>query len=316
MKALVWDGRLTYREDYAAPALSQGEALVRVTLAGICNTDLEITRGYAAFRGVLGHEFVGVVERSDRPELVGRRVVGEINAACGACSWCAAGQGRHCPQRTVLGIAGRDGAFAEYLRLPERNLVVVPETVSDRQAVFTEPLAACFEVPEQVHLQPGWKVAVLGDGKLGLLMAQVAALLGCEVVAAGRHPEKLAILARRDIATASPGDLAPRSFDLAIDCTGSAGGLAAAAALVRPRGTVVLKSTVAGTSELNLAPFVVDEITVVGSRCGPFGPALRALAAGRVAVEALISAEYPLSRAAEAFAHAQRKGTLKVLLRP
>jgi threonine dehydrogenase-like Zn-dependent dehydrogenase len=215
----------------------------------------------------------------------------------------------------VLGIVNRDGAFAEFLSLPVANIVPVPDGVSDRQAVFAEPLAACYEVPEQVHVEPGWSVAVLGDGKLGLLMAQVAALLGCEVTAAGHHPEKLAIVERRGISTARPEDLPKRSFQMVVECTGSAQGLALAGTLVRPRGIVVLKSTVAGASELNLAPFVVDEVTVVGSRCGPFGPALRALAAGRVDVESLITAEYPLEQAEQAFAHAQRKGTLKVLLR-
>lgn len=316
MQALLWDGALKYRADYPVPEPSPDEALVRVTLAGICNTDLEITRGYANFRGVMGHEFVGVVERSDRRDLVGKRVVGEINAACGSCRWCAAGLGRHCPSRTVLGIVGRDGAFAEYLVLPAVNLVEVPEGVSDRQAVFAEPLAACFEVPEQVHVEPGWRVAVLGDGKLGLLMAQVAALLGCEVTAVGRHPEKLAVLGRRGITTTSPAELDGGAFDLVVECTGTAEGLAYAGGLARPRGTVVLKSTVAGTSEITLAPFVVNEITVVGSRCGPFGPALRALERGAVDVESLIAAEFPLSRGEEALALAGLRGTLKVLLRP
>ena len=289
---------------------------MRVTLAGICNTDLEITRGYMAFRGVPGHEFVGIVEEADsRPDLVGARVVGEINCGCGHCEWCLSGLSRHCPTRTVLGIAGRDGAFAEYLRLPVANLWPVPDNVDNAAAVFTEPLAACFEVLEQIHVLPGWRVAVLGDGKLGLLMAQVAALPGCEVTAFGKHPERLAFLATRGISTATPGAQAEGKWDVVVECTGKAEGLALAKDLVKPRGTVVLKTTVAGKSEIALAPFVVDEVTVIGSRCGPFAPALRALANNTVDVRPLVSATYPLSEAERAFVHAAR-GALKVLLAP
>ena len=316
MNAVVWDGTLGYREDCPSPRAAAGEALVRVRLAGICNTDLEITRGYMAFRGVPGHEFVGNVVECGQPDLVGRRVVGEINCPCGDCAYCRRGLGHHCPERTVLGIAGRDGAFAEYLTLPVANLWPVPEGLPDEQAVFVEPLAACYEILEQVHVRPGQAVVVLGDGKLGLLAAQVLAQAGGDVLAVGHHEEKLAILARRGIRTRLAAALPARMADVVVECTGAAEGLALAAQVVRPRGTIVLKSTVAVPGVVPLAPLVVDEITVVGSRCGPFGPALGALAAGKVDVVSLIAAEYPLAAAAEAFAHAARRGTLKVLLRP
>ncbi|MHB1006204.1 MAG: MDR/zinc-dependent alcohol dehydrogenase-like family protein [Chloroflexota bacterium] len=316
MKAVVWDGALSVQDDYPRPIAMAGEALVRVTLAGICNTDLEITRGYMAYRGIPGHEFVGVVEEADaRPDLVGARVVGEINCGCGSCEWCAAGLSRHCPTRTVLGIAGRDGAFAQYLTLPVANLWPVPDAVDDEAAVFTEPLAASFEVLEQIHLRPGWRVAVLGDGKLGLLMAQVASLPGCEVTAFGKHTERLSFLAARGISTVSTKSRPAGKWDVVVECTGRAEGLALAKELVRPRGTVVLKTTVAGKSEIALAPFVVDEVTVVGSRCGPFAPALRALANHTVDVRPLVAATYPLDEAERAFAHAAG-GALKVLLGP
>ncbi|MDA8217118.1 MAG: alcohol dehydrogenase catalytic domain-containing protein [Dehalococcoidales bacterium] len=316
MKAVVWEDRLVYREDYPRPRRGPGEALVRVELAGICNTDLEITRGYMGFRGVLGHEFVGFVEESERPELLRLRVVGEINCPCGACQLCLSGLGRHCPERTVLGIAGRDGAFAEYLTLPLANLWIVSPDIPDERAVFAEPVAACYEVLEQVHVQPVQTVVVLGDGKIGLLMAQILAQTGCEVLAAGHHREKLLILDRLGIPTVLSDALPPRTADVVIECTGSAEGLALAARTVRPRGTVVLKSTVAGETSVNMAPFVVDEITVVGSRCGPFPPALRALADTWLDTQSLITAEYPLAKAEEAFAEASRPGALKVLLRP
>jgi len=316
VNAVVWDGTLGYREDCPSPRAAAGEALVRVRLAGICNTDLEITRGYMAFRGVPGHEFVGNVVECGQPDLVGRRVVGEINCPCGDCAYCRRGLGHHCPERTVLGIAGRDGAFAEYLTLPVANLWPVPEGLPDEQAVFVEPLAACYEILEQVHVRPGQAVVVLGDGKLGLLAAQVLAQAGGDVLAVGHHEEKLAILARRGIRTRLAAALPARMADVVVECTGAAEGLALAAQVVRPRGTIVLKSTVAVPGVVPLAPLVVDEITVVGSRCGPFGPALGALAAGKVDVVSLIAAEYPLAAAAEAFAHAARRGTLKVLLRP
>ncbi len=315
MRALVFDGQLKLETDYPIPAPGPGEALVRVTLAGICNTDLEITRGYMGFRGVLGHEFVGVVERGPDPGLIGRRVVGEINCYCGACPTCLAGNPTHCPHRSTLGIAGRDGALADYCVLPTRNLHTVPDSVSDQQAVFTEPLAAALEILEQVHVRPTQRVVVLGDGKLGLLVAQVLRLTGCDLIAVGRHAEKLACLARLGIATRLVPDAQGLQAAVVVDCTGRADGFTLARSLVSPRGTLVLKSTFEGHNTINLTSMVVDEVTLVGSRCGPFAPALRLLAMRLVDVEPLIAATYLLDQAPAAFAHARTKGTLKVLLR-
>ena len=316
MQALVYDGEaLRLREDYPRPVPPPGEALVRVRLAGICNTDLEIVRGYMGFRGVLGHEFVGTVEEAEDRSLIGQRVVGEINAYCGECSTCRAGRPTHCPHRTTLGIWGRDGVFAEYLTLPVRNLHKVPDTISDEEAVFTEPLAAALEILEQVHLRPTDRVVVLGDGKLGLLVAQALALMGCDLLAVGRHREKLAILARRGIPTALESEAEGLAADVVVECTGRPEGFAAARRILRPRGTLVLKSTYHGRVEADLTGLVVDEITLVGSRCGPFPPALRMLQRGLVDVRSLISAVYPLAQGVEAFARAAEPGVLKVLLR-
>lgn len=290
-----------------------GFACVRVALAGVCNTDLELVKGYLGFRGVLGHEFVGVVEAGP-PEWQGRRVVGEINFACGRCASCAAGLQRHCPARSVMGIQGADGAFAEYVRVPVANLHAVPDAVPDARAVFTEPLAAACEILEQVRVDPAASCLVLGDGKLGLLVAQVLAAAGARVRAVGRHPEKLALLARRGIETTDVSDWRPEPCDLVVEATGSADGLRAALAATRPRGTLVLKSTLALHPRVDLAPLVIHEITLVGSRCGPFEPALRALADGRVEVDALISQRVPLARAEEALARAAAPGALKVLI--
>ncbi len=314
MKAIVYDGTLRLETEYPQPAPPPGEALVRVRLAGICNTDLEIVRGYMGFRGVLGHEFVGVVEDCADRSLTGQRVVGEINACCGECPFCRAGMPTHCPNRTTLGIWGRDGAFAEYLTLPVRNLHVVPDEVPDEEAVFTEPLAAALEILEQVSIRPTQRVVVLGDGKLGLLVAQVLALTGCDLLVVGHHPEKLAILARRGIATAREGE-AEGPADVVVECTGRPEGFTAAKHLLRPRGTLVLKSTYHGRVEADLTALVVDEITLVGSRCGPFAPALRLLQRRWVDVRSLIGAVYPLEEGLVAFARAAEPGMLKVLLR-
>jgi threonine dehydrogenase-like Zn-dependent dehydrogenase len=285
-------------------------------LAGICNTDLEVVRGYAGYRGVLGHEFVGVVDKAEDASLIGQRVVGEINAACGLCATCQAGRPTHCPQRTALGIRGRDGTLAEYFCLPERNLHPVPEGMPDQVAVFTEPLAAACQVLEQVHIRPTDRIIVLGDGKLGMLVAQVIALTGANLVVAGRHEEKLAILADRGISTQIGAQDLAGSADVVVECTGSARGFREARQLVRHQGTLILKSTYHGQVQTDLSSLVVDEITVVGSRCGPFAPALRLLARGWVDVETLIQAEYRLDEAPQAFEHAGRRGMLKVLVRP
>ena len=309
------NGRVELR-DVPAPEPKPGEALIRLILAGICNTDLELQRGYYAFSGIPGHEFVGEVLIAENPALIGRRVVGEINLPCGKCEWCRRGLGRHCPSRTVLGIVQHPGAFAELLTLPEANLHVLSDAIPTRRAVFTEPMAAACEILEQAPIPAGAEVAVLGDGKLGLLVAQVLAASGLRVRLYGRHREKLAIAERAGIATGLAGGKLPAAaYDWVVEATGSADGLAQAVAMVRPRGTVVMKSTVHGAVPLDTAPVIVNEITLLGSRCGRFEPALDLLARNAADVESMIAAEYPLREAECAFAHAARKGTLKVLLR-
>jgi threonine dehydrogenase-like Zn-dependent dehydrogenase len=316
MRALLLDDGLLLVEDYPTPEPPPGEALIRVGLAGVCNTDLELVEGYMQFHGVPGHEFVGVVEQAPgADEWEGHRVVGEINAACGACSACRAGRPTHCPHRTTLGIAGRDGAFAEHLTLPIHNLHPVPDSISDEAAVFVEPLAAACEILQQVHVRPTDRVVVLGDGKLGLLCAQALALTGCDLTALGHHREKLELLAQRGIPTVVGGeDPVEAGADLVVEATGCPEGYAAARRLVRPRGTIVLKSTYHGVVDADLTMAVVDEITLVGSRCGPFAPALRLLERRLVDVTPMVQARYPLSEALAAFEHAARPGTLKVLV--
>lgn len=302
-----------------APPCDELEALVRVTLSGICNTDVEIARGYAGFAGTLGHEFVGVVERAaGAPELVGRRVVGEINAGCGRCDLCAAGDSRHCSQRTVLGIVGRDGAHAEFLQLPFANLLPVPDEVEDERAVFTEPLAAAWGITERVMISKETRVAVIGDGKLGLLCAQVLKLKTDSVLLVGKHQEKMRLVAARGIETTTPGELAQRerSMDVVVEASGGEQGFASALDLLRARGVLVLKSTFHGATAINAARVVVDEISVVGSRCGRFAPALELLRHKAVDVESLISEEYALADGQRALERATERGVLKVLLRP
>jgi len=319
MKALRFTGGRLSLDDIPPPA-AVGEALIRVTRSGICNTDIEIVRGYAGFNGTIGHEFVGVVEDSPaRPDLVGKRVVGEINAGCGSCEKCAAGDPRHCPKRTVLGIVGRDGAHAEYLTLPNENLVVVPDTVSDEQAVFAEPLAAAWGIGEMADLQKDTRLAVIGDGKLGLLCAMSLRLKCDHVVNIGKHRSKLDIAASAGVETLLVNDLKDahvKGFDVVVEASGSESGFATALELVRPRGTIVLKSTFQGTPTWNASRVVVEEITVVGSRCGRFAPAVELLASGRIDVTRLIDSEMPLSDGLNAMNEASRKGALKILLRP
>ena len=311
MRALRWDGsELRLASDLPEPTPGRGEALVRVRLAGICRTDLEICRGYLGFRGTPGHEWVGEVVAAPDPSLVGGRVVGEINFGCGTCTTCRKGLARHCPTRRVQGIVGADGAFAELLAVPTTVLHRVPDGMDDATAVFAEPVAAACEIIEQLGDVGGRRTAVLGDGKLGLLVAQALCAAGAQVTLAGHHAEKLAVAERLGIVVGRP---APGA-DLVIDTTGSAAGLAEALALVRARGTVILKTTVAAQHALDLAPAVVNEVTIVGSRCGVFPPALDALAAGRVRVAPLVEAVYPLADGVSAFAHAARSGTLKVLI--
>ena len=303
--------KLTLRSDLPKPEPAPGESLIRVLVAGICNTDIELTRGYYPFQGVLGHEFVGVVESGP---LEGKRVVGEINAACEACCRCRSGMRAHCGNRTVLGIAGRHGAFAEHLVLPSRNLHAVPETVDSPAAVFTEPLAAALQIQEQVRVAEDDRVLVVGDGKLGQLIAQTLALVGCRLFVAGRHESKLELLRRRGIATVAAGEVEEGSFDLSVECTGSPRGFELARSALRPRGTLVMKSTYAGRLDLDAAPVVVDELTILGSRCGPFAPAVELLASGAVDVAPLISHRLPIADGLEAFERATLPGTLKTLL--
>ncbi|MFN3372378.1 MAG: MDR/zinc-dependent alcohol dehydrogenase-like family protein, partial [Chloroflexus sp.] len=302
MRAIVFDGDLRYSADYPEPERSPGEALIRPSLVGICNTDLEITRGYMNFRGVLGHEFVGTVIAADNPYWHGRRVVGEINAACRHCPTCLRGNESHCPYRTTLGIDRRDGAMADLFTLPEACLHEVPAGVSDEAAVFTEPLAAALEIVEQSHIRPTERVAVVGDGKLGAMIVQVLRLTGCDLTLIGRHPERWDLYRRQGVTCVPSTDVPPHHFDVVIDCTGNPAGLAIARQLVRPRGRLVLKSTFAAETNLNLSMLVVDEVHLIGSRCGPFAPALRLLERGLIETQPLISARYPLTAGLEAFA--------------
>jgi threonine dehydrogenase-like Zn-dependent dehydrogenase len=295
------------------PEPAPDEALIRVIRAGICNTDLELTRGYYPYCGVLGHEFVGIVENGpDR--LLGNRVVGEINTACGHCHYCRTRHPTHCENRSVLGILNRNGAFADYIALPVANIHAVPDAVHTNTAVFTEPVAAALEIQEQVQIKPNHRVLVIGDGKLGLLVAQTLALTGCDLTAAGRHTEKLALLQNLGIATTLARAISERSFDLAIECTGNPDGFDLARRALRARGTLVLKSTYAGHLNINASGLVVDEITVIGSRCGPFERALSILAANQIQVEPLIQGSYRFEQGIDAFNHARKPGALKILL--
>lgn len=316
MRALYWNGRnLEFESAYRTPVAAGQTALVKVHLAGICSTDLQILKGYMGFTGVLGHEFVGSVVEGPQ-ELIGKRVVGEINFGCGRCDSCARGLSRHCPNRTVMGILNADGAFAQCVSVPRENLHVVPESVSDEEAVFTEPLAAAFEILEQIQINPGDEILVLGDGKLGSLCAQVLRLASAHVTVLGKHEEKLNLLKRAGVRTVQLEDWRPKRFDIVVEATGSASGLELALSAVRPRGTLVLKSTIAGHHQVSLAPIVINEINVIGSRCGLFPPALDALKEIRVSVTPLIEKIYPLAAGIDAVSHAARTGAKKILLQP
>ena len=315
MRALVFEQTLQYRPRQAEPAQGEGDTLLRVRRAGICATDLEICKGYMGFRGVLGHEFVADVVSSPAKELAGQRVVGEINVVCGRCDLCLSGLSSHCRKRSVVGILNHGGAFADYLRLPAANLHVVPGGVDDDQAVFVEPLAAAFQVLKQIKLDGNKWVTVLGDGRLGLLCAQVLRNVGCPVRVIGKHAQKMALCEKWGIRSRPLADIAPRhDQDVVVDCTGSAAGFELAMQMVRPRGTIVLKSTVAAGKALNLAPLVIDEIQVIGSRCGPFREAIRALAEKSVDVTSLIHRRMKLEQGVEAMEVAGRAGVLKVLV--
>lgn len=320
MKAVVFDETLKLDNNYEKPVMQKGEALIRVKMAGICNTDFEITKGYMGYKGVLGHEFVGVVEdvNSDDKSLVGKRVVAEISYGCHKpdCEWCNQGLVRHCPDRHTIGIWRKDGCFAEYITLPTEILFEVPENVSDEQVVFVEPLAAACEIVEQLHIQPVQKVLVQGDGKLGLTTALALNAYNYDVILAGRHQNKLDIAKAQGVKTILSQDLKKEPvYDVVVEATGSITGFEDAMALTKPRGVLVLKSTVAGSKEINLAPIVINEITVLGSRCGQFKPALRLLENNRIDFKPLISGIYNVDDAIEAFEKNKEKDTLKVLLK-
>ncbi|MBZ5620842.1 MAG: alcohol dehydrogenase catalytic domain-containing protein [Acidobacteriia bacterium] len=310
------NGAVSTRE-VPLPFRPEGFALLRLLVGGICNTDLELQRGYYGFSGIPGHEFVAEVAEADTPSLVGKRVVGEINLACGSCEWCGKGLGRHCPTRTVLGIVRHPGAFEDFFTLPERNLHVVPDGIPLERAVFAEPLAAACEILDQVRIPRGEAVAVLGDGKLGLLIALVLHQHGCQVHQFGRHPEKLRISSAAGVTVElSSGRVPIAEYDWVVEATGNPEGLRSAVAMARPRGTVVLKSTVHGTVEIDTAPIIVNEITLVGSRCGRMEAALPLLEQGLIPVEKMIDGDCQLQDADRAFARAAEPGALKILLRP
>jgi threonine dehydrogenase-like Zn-dependent dehydrogenase len=316
MKALrVFEGDLSVKE--IAKPIAAGEALIRVVKSGICNTDLEIARGYAGFNGTLGHEFVGVVEEGSDSRLIGKRVVGEINAGCGKCEHCVRGDARHCPERTVLGIRGRDGTHAEFLCLPSVNLIEVPEFVSDESAVFVEPLAAAFGITEQVQIGPDDRIAVIGDGKLGILCSRSLSHVTRDLMHIGKHRKKLDLAEKYGNVTGVLADDASalqKSFDIVIEASGSESGFNTALNLLKPRGKMVLKSTFHGSPRWDAAHVVVDEITIIGSRCGRFAPALELLSTNAVEVKDLITDEIPLSRGVEAMKLAAELGVMKVLL--
>ncbi len=317
MRAVVVSANgLRLRTDWPLPQLVHDEALIRLSLAGICATDLEIVKGYAGFTGVVGHEFVGVVEQCAEVEWVGQRVVGTINLGCRTCSVCLADGPEHCPNRTTLGIRGKDGAFADYLTLPVVNLVPVPNNVPDEVAVFTEPFAAALRIREQLPIHPTQRLAVVGPGRLGLLIGKVLALHGNEVVMLGRTPASLVLPERWGLQVGYPQDYPADGFDLVVEATGNEAGLRESLRLVRPRGTLVLKSTFQGTPSFDLTKLVVSEINLLGSRCGPFVPALRLLTTGQIPVREMIDGEYSLDEALQAFAHANQPGVRKILLRP
>lgn len=318
MRAVVFDNGLKLDKNYAKPSPRKGEALIKVNTIGICNTDYEITKGYMGYKGVLGHEFTGVVEEinADDKSLLNKRVVGEINCGCGECEWCNQGLERHCPNRSTLGIWQREGCFAEYVCLPVKNLLEIPENVTDEEAVFTEPLAAALEILEQIHIPPYKKVAVLGDGKLGLMIALALNAAGLDLVLIGKHENKLEIAKNQGVKTKLLSDVEiKKEYDFVVEATGSISGFETSLALTKPRGTLILKSTIAASKEFNFAPVVVDEITIVGSRCGQFAPALRLLESGRIDVKPLISDVFELDEAIEAFERNKEKSSIKVIVK-
>ncbi|MCR4880930.1 MAG: alcohol dehydrogenase catalytic domain-containing protein [bacterium] len=318
MKALLFDKELKFVTDYPKPVPQKNEALIKVTHAGICNTDVEITRGYMGFKGICGHEFLGIVEdvNAQDKSLVGKRVTGEINLGCGNCPDCYNNMQRHCQNRQTLGIYKKDGIFAEYVTLPIENIVEIPDNVPDSDAILIEPLAAALEILEQVHIKPADKIAVLGDGKLGILISLVLSTTPANLITIGKHENKLDILRKQGIKTKFLQNATEtKYYDIVVDATGSVDGFDKAVSLVKPRGIFVLKSTVAAEKPMNLAPIVIDEITIVGSRCGQFRPALRLLEKKVLDLKPLISKTFDFDNALEAFNYAQEKGVLKVVLK-
>lgn len=316
MKAVhLQEGRVSVK-DVAVPARPPGYALIRVVCAGICNTDLELQRGYYNFAGIPGHEFVGDVVEAESPKWLGKRVAAEINFACGTCTWCRRGLQRHCPDRTVLGIVRQPGAFAEFVLVPQSNLHEIPREIPTEHAVFIEPIAAACEILDQVTISAGTAVAVIGDGKLGLLIAQVLHAHKLRVVQYGRHSDKLKISSDYGIETSTDMERPRKEFSYVVDATGSPEGLKEAIDLCQPRGTVILKSTLHGEVPIDTAPVIVDELTLIGSRCGRFAPAIALLRSGRVRADRLVSGEFTLGEAPAAFTQAAEKGTLKILMKP
>lgn len=315
MRAIVFDDKLQYRTDYPVPERGENEALIRVTHAGICNTDLEITKGYMEFHGILGHEFVGVIEQCDQKNAIGNRVVGEINLGCGVCFFCRNNNSSHCSDRSVLGIKDKDGVFADYITLPLANLHTVPDHISDEEAVFTEPLAAAFEIFEQVNIKSSDRVCVLGDGKLGLLVSQALAASNCDLTVIGHYDEKLAILGKLGIKTSLSSSYEEPEFDIVVECTGSRSGINTALNIVRPKGKIILKTTVAEKDSFDLNHIVINEISLIGSRCGPFKPAIQAIKSGAIDLLPLISKIYSLDDGLRALEYAAKKGVIKVILK-
>lgn len=301
MKGLYFDGKLKYREDIPEPKMKDNESLIRVVYAGVCNTDMEVLKGYKNFTGILGHEFVGFVEDSTQKELIGKRVVGDINIGCNSCEFCKKGLHKHCRNRKILGMKDKDGTFADYITLPNENLYIVPEGVTNLEAVFAEPLAAALEITEMYHIKPTHKVAVIGDGKLGQMIAQVVSLTGCDLLVVGKHVEKLALL--KNIGkTMLINELDFHGcFDVVIDCTGNEQGLKYSQRLVKPRGTIILKSTYNHDAMLNATSWVVDELCILGTRCGPMDAALRVLERKVISIDGLVNRLYSLKEYEEAF---------------
>jgi threonine dehydrogenase-like Zn-dependent dehydrogenase len=315
MRALWLENNQIALRDLPQPN-KPNEALIKIRKAGICSTDLELVKGYYPYAGVLGHEFVGDVVNAPESSWIGARVVGDINAVCGACEACLNGRPTHCENRTVLGIVNRDGIFAEYASLPLENLHRVPDSISDEMAVFTEPLAAALEIQQQIQIKPTDRVLLIGAGRLGQLIAQTLALTSCDLRVVARHPHQQSLLTSRGICLTTEAEIQPRKWDIVVEATGSSAGFDLARKAIRPRGTLVMKSTYKGDMNVNFSSIVVDEITILGSRCGPFEPALRLLEMREVDPTVLISAQYKLEESVRGFEHAAQTGVLKVLVEP